>query len=79
LAPPSETSVIDPSRGVALGLCRPTAAQMAADRARKSGGRALLHNLTDLPPAKGYMAVYRTVEGCEDPLTMVEYRTGERR
>ena len=31
--------------------------------------------LTELPPGKGYMAVYRTVDGCEFPMTMVEYRT----
>ncbi len=35
--------------------------------------------LTELPPGKGYMAVYRTVNGCEFPMTMVEYRTQGRR
>ena len=35
--------------------------------------------LTELPPAQGYMAVYRVTNGCEDPMTMVEYRTGRRR
>jgi hypothetical protein len=35
--------------------------------------------LTELPPATGYMAVYRVTNGCEDPMTMVEYRTGRRR
>ena len=34
--------------------------------------------LTELPPAVGYMAVYRTVNGCEVPMTIVEYRTGRR-
>lgn len=34
--------------------------------------------LTELPPAQGYMAVYRTVNGCEEPMTLVEYRTGRR-
>ena len=34
--------------------------------------------LTELPPAIGYMAVYRTVNGCEVPMTIVEYRTGRR-
>jgi len=33
---------------------------------------------TELPPAVGYMAVYRTVNGCEVPMTIVEYRTGRR-
>lgn len=31
--------------------------------------------LTELPPGKSYMAVYRTVNGCEYPMTVVEYRT----
>jgi len=35
--------------------------------------------LTELPPGKGYMAVYRTVDGCEYPMTMVEYQTQGRR
>jgi hypothetical protein len=35
--------------------------------------------LTELPQGKGFMAVYRTVDGCEFPMTMVEYRTGGRR
>ena len=35
--------------------------------------------LTELPPGNGYMAVYRTVNGCEFPMTMVEYRTQGRR
>ncbi|HEX8840483.1 MAG TPA: hypothetical protein VF750_08465 [Sphingomicrobium sp.] len=35
--------------------------------------------LTELPPAKGYMAVYRRIGGCEYPMTMVEYRNPQRR
>lgn len=35
--------------------------------------------LTELPSGKGFMAVYRTVDGCEFPMTVVEYRTGGRR
>ncbi|HKX92333.1 MAG TPA: hypothetical protein VJM15_07915 [Sphingomicrobium sp.] len=35
--------------------------------------------LTELPPAQGYMAVYRTVAGCEVPMTVIEYRRGTRR
>ena len=35
--------------------------------------------LTQLPPGRGYMAVYRTIGGCEYPMTMVEYRTQGRR
>jgi iron-sulfur cluster assembly protein len=32
--------------------------------------------LTELPPATAYMAVYRTINGCEVPLTVVDYRRG---
>ena len=40
------------------------------------GGKPLSpRKLTELPPGKGFMAVYRTVDGCEFPMTMVEYRT----
>ena len=35
--------------------------------------------LNELPPATGYMAVYRHIGGCEVPLTMVEYRGPKRR
>jgi hypothetical protein len=35
--------------------------------------------LTELPDAKGYMAVYRRVGGCEMPMTVTEYRQGGRR
>jgi hypothetical protein len=27
--------------------------------------------LSELPPADGYLAVYRTVDGCEVPMTLV--------
>jgi hypothetical protein len=37
------------------------------------------HKLTELPPGKAYMAVYRRIDGCEFPMTMVEYRTQGRR
>jgi predicted transcriptional regulator len=35
--------------------------------------------LAELPPGRTYMAVYRRVDGCEYPMTMVEYRTQGRR
>lgn len=34
--------------------------------------------LTELPPAIGYMAVYRHIGGCEAPLTMADYRNPRR-
>jgi hypothetical protein len=50
---------------------------MAADRVRKAGGGDLVHKLTDLPPADGYVAVYRTENGCEAPI-IVKYGLGGR-
>ncbi len=79
-APAPKKPVINPnpSARAALGLCPPTAAQMAADRARKNGGLGLLHKLTDLPPANEYIAVYRRdADGCEDPI-VVKYGVGRR-
>ena len=35
--------------------------------------------LTELPPGTGYMTVYRKIDGCEAPMTMVEYRSQGRR
>jgi hypothetical protein len=35
--------------------------------------------LAQLPPGTTYMAVYRRIDGCEAPLTMVEYRNFRRR
>ena len=32
--------------------------------------------LTELPPAESYKAVYRTVNGCEEPMTVAEYQRG---
>jgi hypothetical protein len=39
-------------------------------------GPAQFRKLDELPDATGYMAVYRTVDGCEVPMTVVEYRQG---
>ena len=72
-----EDGVINPNPRAELGLCPQTAAQMAADRVRKAGGRDLFHKLTELPPADAYSAVYRTVNGCESPI-VVKYGMGGR-
>lgn len=32
--------------------------------------------LAELPPAESYKAVYRTVNGCEEPMTVAEYQRG---
>lgn len=35
--------------------------------------------LAQLPPGTAYMAVYRRIGGCEDPLTMADYRNPRQR
>lgn len=35
--------------------------------------------LTELPPGTAFMAVHRTIGGCEVPLTVIEYRNGRGR
>jgi hypothetical protein len=76
--PASEKGVINPNQRAELGLCPQTAAQMAADRARKAGGGDLFHKLTELPPANAYVAVFRhDSNGCEAPI-VVRYGVGGR-
>ena len=47
--------------------------------AYKQGEPLKPRKLTELPSARGYMAVYRVINGCEEPMTMIEYRTGKKR
>ena len=62
----------------------PTAAQKAPAECRtssvhqaspfKRGDPVRPQNLGELPPATGYKAVLRTIDGCDAPLTLVEYQ-----
>lgn len=58
--------------------CPRTTSHFAGRGSLYQGAPLVPKKLTELPAATGYMAVYRTVEGCEVPLTMTEYRTGRR-
>jgi len=58
--------------------CRRPSAYIADDRLVWRDDKLQPRKLTELPPALGFMAVYRGTNGCEDPMTMVEYRTGRR-
>lgn len=40
------------------------------------GDKVPPRKLTELPPADSYKAVYRTVNGCEEPMTVAEYQRG---
>jgi hypothetical protein len=58
--------------------CPRTTSHYAGRGSIYQGAPLAPQKLTELPQAVGYMAVYRTLDGCENPLTMVEYRTGRR-
>lgn len=58
--------------------CQRTTNHYARDGSIYRGDRITPKKLTELPPGIGYMAVYRTVNGCEAPMTIVEYRSGRR-
>ncbi len=61
------------------GQCPHTTSHLA-DRSGLYRGQPLTpRKLTELPPATGYMAVFRHIGDCEAPLTMVEYRSPHRR
>ena len=72
--PAKSMPVINPN-AAAPPTCPPPTAYEAARR----GGKLRPHNLTDLPPATTYMAVFRHIGGCEAPLTMADYRNERRR
>ena len=58
----------------------PGTARYLAEQAGNYRGQPLTpKKLTELPPAITYMAVYRHIGECDDPLTMVEYRNPRRR
>jgi hypothetical protein len=59
--------------------CPRTSSYLADKGAFHRGPPLAPKKLTELPPAIGYMAVYRRIGGCETPLTMVEYRRPQRR
>ena len=58
----------------------PQTSSYLADQSGMYRGKPLTpKKLTELPQAQGYMAVLRRINGCEAPLTMVEYRNPRRR
>ncbi len=54
--------------------CRQTTSYRADGTLDWRGDKVAPKKLTELPPGTAYMAVYRMVNGCEEPLTVVEYR-----
>jgi hypothetical protein len=74
VAPPYKQSPLNTEKAD----CPRTTSHYAGKGSMYGGAPLTPQKLTELPPAIGYMAVHRTVDGCENPLTMVEYRTGRR-
>jgi hypothetical protein len=59
--------------------CPQTTSYLAEKSGAYRGGPLTPKKLTELPSATAYMAVYRKIDGCEAPLTMVDYRNPRRR
>lgn len=59
--------------------CQRTTSYLADRSSIYRGAPLAPRKLNQLPPGTTYMAVYRRIDGCEVPLTMVEYRNARRR
>ena len=59
--------------------CPHTTSYLAEQSGLYQGQPLTPRKLTELPPATTYMAVYRHIGACEEPLTMAEYRSQGRR
>lgn len=54
--------------------CRDTRAHFASAGSAWRGQPLAPRKLDELPRGTAYMAVYRTINGCEVPMTVAEYR-----
>jgi hypothetical protein len=76
-APAVESPQINTSRFVATNdKCRKTTSYRADLGSAWRGDPVAPRKLNELPPAESYKAVYRTVNGCEEPMTVAEYQRG---
>ena len=71
--PPVAQSVAKPE-ATKSGECRKVTSYKAESDLVWRDQRVAPKQLTELPPGTGYMAAYRTINGCEAPMTVVEYR-----
>jgi hypothetical protein len=74
-APPAPTtSKIEPAKAPdrPKAECRTSTVHQASPFNRADPVRP--RKLGELPPATGYKAVYRTIDGCEVPMTVAEYQ-----
>ena len=72
------TPAVERPNAQVVNSCKRTTSHYAGKSSIYRGDRIAPKKLTELPPAIGFMAVYRTVNGCEVPMTIVEYRAGRR-
>ena len=77
-AEPATIPALERSDALAQPKCRKPASHNAEVGSAWRADPLKPQKLTELPAAQGYMAVYRTIEGCEVPMTVTEYRTGRR-
>ncbi len=77
-AGPASAAAVERPNPLKVSTCRRPTSHPAEQGPMHRGKRIAPKKLTELPPAVAYMAVYRTVNGCEVPMTVVEYRTGRR-
>jgi hypothetical protein len=61
---------------VPIDKCRSANARIAEAEPAWRGMPAQMKRLHELPPGTAYKAVYRTIDGCEVPMTVAEYGTG---
>lgn len=75
---PAVQSPQDSVRALAAanGKCRKATSYRAELGSAWRGENPPPRKLTELPPAESYKAVYRTVDGCEEPMTVAEYQRG---
>lgn len=77
-AAPAAPAKPPPAKSPNSTECQRTTSHFARDGSMFRGGPVAPRKLTELPPAMGYMAVFRHIGGCEAPMTMVEYRSARR-
>ena len=79
LAPaPAPSPAVERPDPLKVSNCRRATSHHAGKGSIYRGGPTAPRKLNELPPATGFMAVYRIINGCEVPMTIVEYRTGSR-
>jgi hypothetical protein len=76
-AGPTPAPAVENFGAIAKDACRKPASYQAGPSVHR-GKPEQPRKLTELPPATAFMAVYRTINGCEEPMTVIEYRTGRR-